>query len=96
MGVQQLTALEAEAIEDDDQGVRFDLVVHAFEEGERVRLYWVYNRDLFDQWRMEQMARHYVRVLEAVVPDIDRSIQHQEISGSSERQTFSETFNDVA
>ena len=31
------------------------------------RLIWLYNRELFDRWRMEQMARQYVRVLEAMV-----------------------------
>jgi hypothetical protein len=42
------------------------LEVHAFEREGDIWLYWLYNRDLFDGWRMEQMARHYVRVLEAI------------------------------
>jgi non-ribosomal peptide synthetase component F len=46
--------------------VRFDLEVHAWEQDGEIGVYWMYNRDLFDRWRMEQMARHYVRVLEAM------------------------------
>jgi pristinamycin I synthase-3/4 len=49
--------------------VHADVVVHAWERGGQVEFGWLYNRDLFDRWRMEQMTRHFVRVLEAMIAD---------------------------
>src|SRR5262249_19915724 len=63
---QRMEGLEIEGVGGDEARVRFDLEAHALERGEEISFYWVYNRDLFDQWRIEQMARHYVRVLEAM------------------------------
>ena len=40
--------------------------------GRRVRLSWRYNRDVFDAVRIEQMASHYIRVIEAMVADVDQ------------------------
>src|SRR5262249_25774343 len=38
--------------------VRVDLELHAVETDGTIRFNVVYNRDLFDGWRMEQFARH--------------------------------------
>jgi hypothetical protein len=46
--------------------VHIDLEVYALEQSGEIRFNWVYNRDLFDRWRIEQMARHYLRILEIV------------------------------
>ena len=54
---------------------------------------WLYNRGLFDRWRMEQMARHYVRVLDQVVEDEERRIQELELLGPEERQRILHTWN---
>ena len=69
MDKQQLKQLEVNPVNGGELRVRFDLEVHAFERGGEIALHWLYNRDLFDRWRMEQMARHYVRMLDAVVKD---------------------------
>lgn len=53
-----LEGLEIEPVSDDEFRVRFDLEVNAYERNGRIELFWIYNRDLFDRWRMEQMARH--------------------------------------
>jgi non-ribosomal peptide synthetase component F len=42
------------------------LEVHGWEREGKIIFSWLYNRDLFDGWRIEQMVRHYVRVLEEV------------------------------
>jgi non-ribosomal peptide synthetase component F len=60
-----LQGLEIEPVRGDLR-VHFDLTVHAHERDGQVALNWVYNPDLFDHWRIEQMADHYVRVLEDV------------------------------
>jgi non-ribosomal peptide synthetase component F len=46
--------------------VRSDLEVHVLERDDTIRINWLYNAVLFDRWRMEQMARHYVRMLEGM------------------------------
>ena len=67
--------------------------MHAFEHDGRVSFSWVYNRDLFERWRVEQMARHYVRVLEAVIEDADRAIGQVELLGTEERKQILEDWN---
>jgi len=59
-------SLSLEAVQGDVTQVRFDLEVHAEEQDDGIRIHWMYNRDLFDPWRIEQMARHYIHVLEQV------------------------------
>src|ERR1051326_7060305 len=66
MESQQLKGLEVGPAGSGELLVRFDLEVHAIERGEEIGLYWLYNKDLFDRWRMEQMSRHYAQVLEAM------------------------------
>src|SRR5262249_59422778 len=62
----RMEGLEIEPVGGGELSVRFDLETHAWERGEEIELFWFYNRDLFDRWRVEQMARPYLRVLEAV------------------------------
>ena len=76
--------------------VRFDLEVHVWESSQGVRITWLYNRGLFDRWRVEQMARQYVRVLEAVVADSDQAIGRVEVLGPEERRRILEEWNDTA
>src|SRR5262249_30652547 len=44
--------------------VRFDLEAVFSSVAEDLELCWLYNRDLFDRWRMEQMSRQYQTLLE--------------------------------
>ena len=71
-GLQRLQGLEITPIADDELRVRFDLELQAIEREGAVDLSWLYKRDLFDRWRIEQMASHYVPLLEAAmaVPDV--------------------------
>ena len=54
--------------------MRFDLEVHASENEGKIDFFWVYNRDLFDRWRIEQMVRHYARLLELVAASPETQI----------------------
>ena len=92
---QQLKGLEAEPEWDGDLKVHFDLEVHAWEHEGRVWLDWVYNRDLFDRWRVEQMARHYMRVLEAVAADADRAIGQLDLLTAGERRQLLQEWNET-
>jgi amino acid adenylation domain-containing protein len=82
----RVKGLELEPVMGEELRVRFDLEVHAWEsEGEMV-VAWLYNRDLFDRWRMEQMGRHYVRVLEATIGDVGQKIGRIDLLGEEERR----------
>ncbi len=54
--------------------VRFELEVYTWERNGRIGLSWIYNRDLFDQARIERMVQHYVQLLGAVDANSDGPI----------------------
>ncbi len=89
----RLEGLEVERVPGDDVRVRFDLEVQAFERNGRIELSWIYNRDLFDGWRIEQMARHYVTLLEAASAEPDIPLHLLDILSPQERQRLLEEFN---
>ena len=76
--------------------MRFDLEVHAWEHGGEIELYWLYNRDLFDRWRIEQMSRQYVRLLEAVAANPEQRIGEIDLLDDAERRQILEEWNDTA
>jgi amino acid adenylation domain-containing protein len=90
-----MKGLEAEPVGGGELGVRFDLEAHAWELGGELRLYWLYNHDLFDRWRIEQMARHYVRMLEEVAGDPEQRIRQVELLEESERRQILEEWNET-
>ncbi|HET8891689.1 MAG TPA: amino acid adenylation domain-containing protein [Candidatus Angelobacter sp.] len=75
-GVQELKGLKVEELGAEAWTVRFDLEVNAIERNGQLDIVWIYNRDLFDRGRIEQMARHYERLLTAVLQDLDQSVSH--------------------
>jgi pristinamycin I synthase-3/4 len=85
-GRQTLAGLQIEPIAGDETAVRFDLEVHAEEAGGGLQLSWVYNRDRFDRWRIEQMARHYIALLEAVAARPDAPLRALDIFTPDERR----------
>ncbi|MFL5279511.1 MAG: amino acid adenylation domain-containing protein, partial [Rhodopila sp.] len=66
---EHLAGLSIEKILDHEFHVRFDLEVHAIEDGGCLKLYWLYNTDLFDRWRIEQMGRHYMALLDSALAE---------------------------
>jgi amino acid adenylation domain-containing protein len=86
MGMQQLKGLEIEPIGGDELRVRFDLELHVFEHGDELGFYWLYNQSLFDRWRMEQMARHYVGLLQLILASPDIPLHRLDILRAEERQ----------
>ncbi len=85
-GTQELKGLAIEPLAAEDWRVRFDLEVNAIERGGQLDIVWVYNVDLFDRWRIEQMAVHYQRLLAAVVQDLDQPVSNLGILSVSEMQ----------
>jgi nonribosomal peptide synthetase DhbF len=86
-------SLQMEAVEGDEIQVRFDLEVHAQEQDGEIRTDWIYNRDLFDRWRIQQMAQHYRIVLEAVATDPQLEIRNIDLLGVNERKQILEEWN---
>jgi amino acid adenylation domain-containing protein len=91
----RMKGLDVEGVGMRDLRVRYDLEIHAWERDGKLGLRWVYNRDLFDRWRMEQMARHYVRVLEATARDASRNLKHIGLLSATERYQILQEWNDT-
>ena len=92
-GPQLLKGLEITPLIGDELRVRFDLELHALERGGQLELFWLYNRDLFERWRIEQMARHYLNLLEAAVAAPEVPLARLEMLGAQERHILVEGFN---
>ncbi|MBZ5494707.1 MAG: amino acid adenylation domain-containing protein [Acidobacteriia bacterium] len=73
--------------------VRFDLEVHAWEQGGEVGLYWLYNRGLFDEWRIEQMSAHYGQHLHALCAQPDKPLHEIDILTPAEANRVLKDFN---
>ena len=91
-----LEGLEVEVLDDPEPRARFDLEIYAWEREERLDLYWVYNRDLFDGWRIEQMAAHYSRLLQVMVAGANTSVHSLEMISAAERQQILSNWNQSA
>jgi amino acid adenylation domain-containing protein len=81
----RLAGLEVEPFSLGDMRIRYDLELHAGERDGEIGLWWSYSRELFDLWRIEQMARHFERLLEAVVADPRQPINGISLLSGSER-----------
>ena len=93
IGSQQLKGLEIEPVAGGELRVRVDLEVQAVEHEGGMDVFWVYNRELFDRWRVEQMAQHYRTLLEGLVAAPEVLVSQVELLTPAERQTVLETFN---
>src|SRR5579864_2648180 len=87
---QQMRGLEVERVGREDLQVRFDLEVHVWERGEEVEITWLYNRDLFDGRRMEQMVGHYVRLLQSISGSALEAVGQLGLLEEGERQELVE------
>jgi len=90
---QKLKGLQVEPVPMEEMPARFDLDVNAVEGESGLDLYWVYHRDLFDSWRIEQMARHYVRLIDTLAANPDVPLHGLEILSDAERRHLTGEFN---
>jgi amino acid adenylation domain-containing protein len=93
--VQMLKGLEVqpEAVGAESLRVRCDLEMHAVEREGEIWISCLYKRDLFDEWRIEQLTRHYVQVLEAMVADAQQPIERVDLLSLRERRQILEEWN---
>jgi amino acid adenylation domain-containing protein len=92
----RLKDLELKRVPAEQLQTLFDLELFAFEREEEIRLFWVYNRDLFDRWRIEQMAHHYTRLLHAVVADPSTPLSFIAMLDDREKQKLLMEWNSTA
>ncbi|HEX3587317.1 MAG TPA: condensation domain-containing protein, partial [Candidatus Angelobacter sp.] len=92
----RMEGLEVEPMKAAMLQVRFDLEVAVSSDGDDVELCWLYNRDLFDRWRMEQMSRQYHALLEAVTAAPGVPLTQISFLTQSERKQLLEEWNQTA
>ncbi|MBZ5610762.1 MAG: amino acid adenylation domain-containing protein, partial [Acidobacteriia bacterium] len=90
-----LKGLLAEPVAGDEPRVPFDLAVHVLEQDQGIAIVWQYNRNLFDRWRIEQMARHYARLLDAMAANADQPVGQVDLLDTEERRRILEEWNDT-
>src|SRR5262249_22456240 len=91
--LQAVADLQIEKLSQRFVSVRCDLEVHVWERGRQIGISWLYNRGLFDGWRMEQMLRHYVGVVRRITGNPDAVIGGLELLEGEERRRILEDWN---
>ena len=94
--VHALPGLEVESLLDDQPRVRLDLELYAWQRDKELALYWIYNRDLFDRWRIEQMAGDFGRLLESAIAGPNLSLHNLQMISGSDRQRMLSEWNQAA
>ena len=85
-GQLELSGLQVDPVRQDRMRIPHDLELHVFELDDQLGLSWLYKRDLFSRWRVEQMARQYLRVLETVSDSPNQRIAEIDFLDKSEVQ----------
>jgi amino acid adenylation domain-containing protein len=90
---QSLKGLRLEPVAVEEMHARFDLDVNAVESEAGLDIYWLYNRDLFDAWRIEQMARHHLELIENVLRNPDLPLRRFDILSRTDSRQLLDEFN---
>src|SRR5258708_1249883 len=96
MGTQTFKGLTVEPEPGEGMHTHFDLQLQAMERDGEIVFYWMYNRDLFDGWRMERMARHFMRLARAAVASPDTPLHLLPMLSEDERRQTLVEWNDTA
>lgn len=83
---QQFKNLEVELLSAKTDRIHSDIELHAWEADGRLELAWLYNRDIFDRWRIDQMAGHYLRLLQGLLAAPEIRIAALEMLDEIEKQ----------
>lgn len=88
--------LAAEILLDEAPRVRLDLELFAWQRADKLELYWLYSRDLFDRWKVDQMARHFGLLLQAAASAPELPLHRLEMIGYEERRQILSEWNETA
>jgi amino acid adenylation domain-containing protein len=69
-----LRGLCADEVLTDSPQVKFDLEIHVSRRQDELVIAWVYNTELFEHWRIEQMAGDHLRTLAAIIQRPDQLV----------------------
>ncbi|MFL6281661.1 MAG: amino acid adenylation domain-containing protein [Pyrinomonadaceae bacterium] len=92
---EMLEGLRTERLRGTEVRVRTDLELHAGEEGERIRFLWVFDSDLFDRWRIEQLAQQFERMLEWAAANTGGKIGGMNLIDEQEQLQMLEDWNEA-
>jgi len=81
----KLEGLQVSPLAVDIQRTHMDIECHVIESGRGFAVRLVYSTDLFDRSTMQQLLRHYIRILEAVVANPDVRVADIELLSEAER-----------
>jgi amino acid adenylation domain-containing protein len=87
--------LELQPFAGDLLRVRCDLELHAGESDGSLEFDWIYNRQLFDAWRIEQMARHFIGLLKGLVSRPDDALDQATLLTREEQTQLLEIWNNT-
>ncbi|MEA2827783.1 MAG: hypothetical protein QOG43_2222, partial [Actinomycetota bacterium] len=94
--VLDLPGVSTEAVDFDPGTTKFDLGLLMAKRQGRIRLVFEYATDLFDAERIERMASHFTRLLEAAVADPARRLSELDLLSGEEARQLAVAWNDTA
>jgi len=74
---------------------RHPLGVHVSDSPQRIEVSWTWPRELFAPWRIEQLAAHYARIIDAIAADPDQVIGDVDLFTRAERETILSAWNET-
>jgi amino acid adenylation domain-containing protein len=84
-----LPEIEVNSLPAPQPKLRFDLELQAWDQENQISLMWIYNRDLFDGWRIQKLAMHYLKLLEEAATRLDIPLcQLDLLDDQARRQIF--------
>ncbi len=90
---QQSGAVRFEHLPAYAQRVRFDLEIHAIQHPEHIEIEWIYNRSLFERWRVEQMSRHFINLLHDALAHPELPVEHLNFLDAQDQRLVLEEFS---
>src|SRR5258708_17752807 len=96
MGAQTFKGLTVEPEPGEGSHTHFDLQLQAMEHNGEIVFYWMYNRDLFDAWRIERMARHFMRLMRASIASPETPLHLLPMLSEDERCQILVEWNNTA
>ncbi|RON48837.1 non-ribosomal peptide synthase/polyketide synthase [Pseudomonas frederiksbergensis] len=90
------SGLELGMIDWEGRTTQFDLTLDTYEKAGKLHAALTYASDLFDAATIERMARHWTRLLQAMVGDVTQRIGELPLLDASEHQTLVHDWNRTA
>ena len=81
-----LNGLQIERLVPEEVRTRLDVELYIREDKGSLQLYWLWNSALFDSWRMQQMAAHFMRLLHAATTQPEQPLSQLDMMSGEERQ----------